>query len=392
MAEKGYIKSLDGIRALALIMIMAYHAELSHFTWVSVQLFFVLSGYLITGILWKEKFKPEPITFKFKKFWVRRSLRIFPLYFGFLAVVSLSYILFRFPSYFTQYFPYLMTYTVNYSRLIPGWQGNPLFTHLWTLSIEEQFYLIFPLLIFFCKPKFIKYLLISLLFLSPVCRYLIGEFYKNKGLTPELTADVVYWNTLSHLDAFCFGGLIPVFNLSKTIKKPMLLLRIILFTGVFAGLINYLFSNSDLPYWDDFGYNHWLIDNYQHVWHYTLINALCAVLILVLVSEQSAKSIPGIRAFLEHPWIVRIGKVSYGMYLFHWIVLTYIFYNTIKPETYLLKLLLFIPYVATVYIVSEISYTFFELRFIKMKDKMFIKKEIKNNFSGNQVQAVSESN
>jgi peptidoglycan/LPS O-acetylase OafA/YrhL len=390
MADTGYIKSLDGIRALALLMIMTYHAELAHFTWISVQLFFVLSGYLITGILWKEKFKTESTSFKFKKFWVRRSLRIFPLYFGFLAIITASYLIFNFPSYFTKYFPFLITYTVNYSRLIPGWQGNPLFTHLWTLSIEEQFYFIFPLIIFFCSPKFIKYFLLSLLFISPLCRYIIGEFYKNQGLPSAVIADVVYWNTLSHLDAFCIGGIIPVFQLSGKIKKPIWVLRIVFLFGLIAGILNYFYSDSKLSYWDDFGYNHWLIGNFQHVWHYSILNAFCGALILVLVSKNSENSIPRTRKFLEHPWIVRIGKVSYGMYLFHWIVLTYLFYNLIKPETYIHKLLLFIPYVLVVYTISEISYSLFESKFIKLKDKFFTLPQKRNTSENLLIDQITE--
>lgn len=378
MANEGYIKSLDGIRALALLMIMTYHAELAHFTWVSVQLFFVLSGYLITGILWKEKFKPAPTGFKFKKFLVRRSLRIFPLYFGYLFVVAISYLLFNFPSYFEKYFPYLVTYTVNYTRLLPDWQGNPLFTHLWTLSIEEQFYVLFPIIIFFCPPKFIRNLLIGVVLFSPVSRYLLGEYYKGMGLAPEVVADTVYWHTLSHVDAFCIGGIIPVMSLESKIKKPLFWLRAILITGAVAGIVSYIFSNSTLPFWDDFGYNHWLIDNYQHVWHYTVINAFCAALILVLVSPYSRQAIPWVRKFMEHPWIVRIGKVSYGMYLFHWIILVYVFNAIFQPDSYGMRVALFIPYAITLYLVAELSYNLFEVHFINLKDRFFSTPEQKS--------------
>src|SRR3954464_5417017 len=137
---EGYIRSLDGVRALAIVLVMTFHAQMNHYGWMGVQLFFVLSGFLITGILWKEKFRQERLPNKFKKFWARRSLRIFPLYFGYLAVLGLTYLIIHFPVYYPTYFPYLVSYTFNYSRTIPGWQGNPLFTHLWSLSIEEQFY------------------------------------------------------------------------------------------------------------------------------------------------------------------------------------------------------------------------------------------------------------
>src|SRR4051812_16264392 len=113
---EGYIKSLDGVRALAIILVMSFHAGLNHFGWTGVQLFFVLSGFLITGILWKDKFRPGPLGYKFRKFWVRRSLRIFPLYFGFVFFFGLTYLFVHFPSYYATYFPSLATYTVNYTR------------------------------------------------------------------------------------------------------------------------------------------------------------------------------------------------------------------------------------------------------------------------------------
>ena len=93
MANNGYIRSLDGLRAVAILLVMSYHGELDRFGWTGVQLFFVLSGFLITGILWNERSRPGSNSFKFKKFWVRRALRIFPLYFGFIGVIGIIYLL-----------------------------------------------------------------------------------------------------------------------------------------------------------------------------------------------------------------------------------------------------------------------------------------------------------
>ncbi|MBA2746246.1 MAG: acyltransferase [Flavisolibacter sp.] len=376
-----YIKSLDGVRALALLLIMTYHAGLFHFTWVSVQLFFVLSGYLITGILWEEKMKPASVGFKYKKFLVRRSLRIFPLYLGYLFILGMTFLFFNFPTYYTTYFPYLITYTFNYTRLLEEWQGNPLFTHLWTLSIEEQFYLLFPIVIFFTPKKFIRYFLTALIIIAPVCRLLLGEWYKGLGIEEGVIADAVYWNTLSHLDAFCMGGIIPVLSLDRKIRQPAkwLFWSIVIFLT--AGAISYVYSTSTYPYYNDFGYHHWLIGNYQHVWHYTLINLCCAALILVLVSPYSQQSIPLTRKFLEHPWIVRIGKVSYGMYVFHWLVLVYLFERYLMPDHLLGRFLLFIPYVAAVYLLAELSFSFYEARFIRLKDKFFKDRSVPSKLS-----------
>jgi peptidoglycan/LPS O-acetylase OafA/YrhL len=123
-SNAGYIKGLDGLRAIAIITVMSFHAEITHFGWLGVQLFFVISGFLITGILWREKHTDTSVPFKFKKFWVRRALRIFPLYFGYLIFISLVYLFFRFPSYYSDYAKYLFTYTFNYSRSLPQWQGK----------------------------------------------------------------------------------------------------------------------------------------------------------------------------------------------------------------------------------------------------------------------------
>src|SRR6266498_4015477 len=103
--NNGYIRSRDGVRALAIILVMTFHFEIIHFGWLGVQLFFVLSGFLITGILWNEKHRPTSLPEKFKKFWARRSLRIFFLYFGYLLFLLLTWLFFHFPSYYTTYIP-----------------------------------------------------------------------------------------------------------------------------------------------------------------------------------------------------------------------------------------------------------------------------------------------
>ncbi|MGN6353575.1 MAG: acyltransferase family protein [Parafilimonas sp.] len=376
--NSGYIKSLDGLRAIAIILVMSFHAEITHFGWLGVQLFFVLSGFLITGILWKEKQNTEStLSFKFKKFWVRRSLRIFPLYFGYLLFITFTYLLFHFPSYYSEYASYLFTYTFNYTRSLPGWQGNPLFTHLWSLSVEEQFYLFFPLIIFLCPQRFIKTLMVAVIFLSPVTRFLLGEYYTAKGMTEPVVADIVYWNTLSHLDAFFMGGLIPVLSLDKKIKKPQRIFTGALVIAIIAGIINFANTDSGKYFFNDLGYNSGQTHLYQHVWHYTVLNFLFASFILALISYNSNKIFASIRKLLETNWMVNVGKVSYGMYLFHWAILEYVCNRIFTTDNLALKVVVFIPYVITVYLVASLSFRVYESRFLKLKDTLFTKKKTK---------------
>lgn len=371
MANNGYIRSLDGLRAVAILLVMSYHGELDRFGWTGVQLFFVLSGFLITGILWNERSRPGSNSFKFKKFWVRRALRIFPLYFGFVGVIGLIYLLSHFPVYYPSYFPYLITYTANYIPLFPGWYGNPLFTHLWSLSIEEQFYLLFPFIILLGRKGVIRALLLSIIALGPVARFLLGQYFRSKGYDDTLVAHMVDMHTLSHLDAFCYGGIIPVFSLDTRLRRPTTILGVATILLVSIGLLNYLNTPTPYNFWQDGGFNHWYINNYQHVWIYSLFNLFSASLILFLVSRHSGGRLSLLRKLFESSWMVGIGKISYGMYVFHWLILVYVIPRIFNMESYSMKLITFIPFVAAVYGFSLISYKFYESRFIRMKDRLF---------------------
>ncbi len=363
--NKGYVKSLDGVRALAILLVMSFHAGLNHFGWMGVQLFFVLSGFLITRILWNEKTNDNSLGHKFKKFWIRRSLRIFPLYFGFLIFLGITYLLFNFPSYYARFIPYLSTYTFNYTRTFEGWEVTPLFTHLWSLSIEEQFYFFFPFIIFLAPARFIKYFMIMVVILAPLTRYFLGEFYASQGHSAFVVADTVYWHTLSHLDAFFMGGLITILSLNKKIKKPGLWLLVFFCLAIGAGMINYFSFPQQGSYLSNLGYAHGLSLHYEHVWYYSLLNFVFAALVLLLVSGETV-----IGKWLSANWLVRIGRVSYGMYIFHWAILVYFFHRYVPVTSFEANLLLFIPYVIVVYVFSELSYRFYEVKFIRLKDKV----------------------
>jgi peptidoglycan/LPS O-acetylase OafA/YrhL len=369
----GYIRSLDGIRALAILLVMTFHAELTQFGWTGVQLFFVLSGFLITGILWKEKSREGDLAHKFKKFWVRRSLRIFPLYFGYLLFLGLSYLFLHFPAYYATYIPWLATYTFNYTRTMGQWQGNPLFTHLWSLSIEEQFYLFFPLIVLLCPRRFTRWFMVVMAVAAPLVRYGLGIYYSHRGFAPEVTGDAVYWNTLTHLDAFFLGGLIPVWGLDKSIRRPgrLFLLAAIITLG--AGAIDFALTGSG-PYLADLGYRHAQTFNYEHVWQYTCLNLLFSTLILNLVSIHNQHRLQLFRRILEHRWLVRIGRVSYGMYVFHWAILVYFYARFFTSPHLFWRIVLFVPYVLLVYLFAEASYRFYEVHFLKLKERIGVAK------------------
>jgi peptidoglycan/LPS O-acetylase OafA/YrhL len=167
--------------------------------------------------------------------------------------------------------------------------------------------------------------MVAVIVITPVTRLLLGMYYQGKGLPVETVADSVYWNTLSHLDAFFIGGSIPIFSLDMKIRKPATFFISFLLLVFAAGGVSFFNAKSPLPYYQDLGLGMGRMGNYEHVWHYTLLNLLFASFILLMVSSNTRNSFRKLKSILEMKWLVRIGKVSYGMYVFHWAILVYIF-------------------------------------------------------------------
>ena len=157
------LPALDGLRGIAVLLVLAFHCRyffppwmeksarptLDVLGWSGVDLFFVLSGYLITGILLDTKDSSS----YFRTFYARRSLRIFPLYFSFVAAVLLL----------AQWRVHGFWYLTYLSNWQPGHGVNDGYlSHLWSLAIEEQFYLIWPAVVWFVPPGRLKWICIAL--------------------------------------------------------------------------------------------------------------------------------------------------------------------------------------------------------------------------------------
>jgi len=138
--------ALDGLRGLAILGVFANHFGTFPGSqacgWLGICLFFVLSGFLITGILLGQReaiaLSGSTLWQSLAKFWVRRALRIFPLYYLALALI----LYFDVPTARDDAW-WLVTYTHNFQVSLEGWTG--IYGHFWTLCVEEQFYLIWPI-------------------------------------------------------------------------------------------------------------------------------------------------------------------------------------------------------------------------------------------------------
>jgi peptidoglycan/LPS O-acetylase OafA/YrhL len=198
-----YAPALDGVRALAVGLVLYQH-WVDH-PWldrhlpvstglVGVKLFFVLSGLLITRILLVTRFEEQStLAGGLRRFYIRRALRIFPLYYAVLLVLALTSAPFR------DLWPWYVTYLQNI-RMVQA--GHFLFaSHLWTLAIEEQFYLVWPLLLFTLPVRRIGPVLLAMLPLAVVWRVVGCWLLRWNDLQISLF-------TLSSLDSLGLGGLL----------------------------------------------------------------------------------------------------------------------------------------------------------------------------------------
>jgi peptidoglycan/LPS O-acetylase OafA/YrhL len=367
--QSNYIRSLDGVRAIAILLVMAFHFGIIRFGWMGVQLFFVLSGFLIGTILLKEKASPAPLSARLKKFWIRRSLRIFPLYYIYLLVFAGIYLWFAFPEGYLHDLPYLVSYTFNLTRISQTWHESPVYTHFWSLCVEEQFYLFFPFIIFLLSVRSLRVLLVVVLIGTPLFRWAFGNYLLKSGIAPFQVFDVIYWFPLSHLDAFFTGLAISLLQLHERVKRPLVLFVFVLLLTGAAGLLNFVYDSHGHALPVSLGYNFGDINSYQHVWYYTVLNACAGSLLLLLVSLHKSKAGQLISRVFENNILVSIGKVSYGMYILHWVIQTQLI-SALIPVNDHNKYWLFLIDVPVVYGFAWLSFHLIELRFIQLKNRL----------------------
>lgn len=361
---------LTSFRALAFLGVFLFHMKLFGAGYLGVQAFFVLSGFLLTPILLDMKSSLNPRQF-FLHFYGRRALRIFPLYYGYLFAASAIIYTGSFdrsaPEYqhlrsFVEQLPFSFTYTYNFFHASDSFQHTRLATHLWSLSIEEQFYLLWPLVIFLAPPRWVKPVLIATVVAGPLLRALtawVGASGSIAGLSERVDL-VVYVLPFSYLDAFAIGGL---FALVRP-RFGNLSLAALFVATVLLGYFTEL-QAVRLIQLDGLGYLPFMTESYKYVWGYTLWNLLFAIILVKILNDELFPAV------MRHPALVYLGKISYGLYLFHYPVL-FIMASQVPQVTRLTATAL--VFLATV-LVSAASYELFESRFIALKDRWFARRD-----------------
>jgi peptidoglycan/LPS O-acetylase OafA/YrhL len=295
----GYVRQLDGVRALAVILVIISHwfpgdiAGKLGLGAIGVDIFFVLSGFLITRILIVERLNYElkPSAHSrlkaIRNFMVRRSLRIFPIYY--LLLVLLIVFKEQFPNPVSLDWEWYFFYLQNILFYInQAWPGGKL-SHLWSLAVEEQFYLFWPWLILFVSQKWMLRLILLSFLIG------IGSVYFLPTLHRGSMAEVL---TPTCMQAFASGGILAYFHVKKgsdfhQLKYHFLIPGLLSFAYFIMGL------NGVLP----------LLVDFRTIVSIFMVGLIATILINPNFFISSK--------ILGNPALVFLGKISYGVYLFH---------------------------------------------------------------------------
>lgn len=356
---KPYYPALDGLRGLAIILVVLLHnfrfVDYFHFGWLGVDLFFVLSGFLITENLLFNLNKPHFL----RNFYIRRLLRIFPLYYLLLIIC-----LFIVPSinrqnidmsYYAENQFWLWTILQNWLFIFSPPYGDQSLLHTWSLAVEEQFYLIWPLLILLIrKPK--KLIIVAtMVLILVVATRMIMWFYRADHFA------YASFYTFTRIDGLCIGCIIALFmQINRAwISNNMWIL--VLSTS----LLNFAFYFLDIRYGNTLPYFAFA--------GYTTFPLLFGL----LTYEAAVEKTKVIKLLFANRLMKFFGRISYGLYLFHWpvyiigsplLIKLFTSYSLLTSKQAVIVSSLIVTIAAI--LISVLSLRYFESYFIRLKKKL----------------------
>lgn len=362
-----YLPNLNAVRAIAALMVIVSHVErkmsffdiavfkpITKLGSIGVTLFFALSGFLITYLLLLEKDKFEKINIK--DFYVRRFLRIWPLYFLvlFFVYVLIPYIS---PDYFAGelerftlksallnvFFLTNVTIVLKYTPLI--------ISVIWSIGIEEQFYLFWPWLM---KSKNKVKFIVAIILLLPILKILCLLFVPNFSVLNNV------YEILNHtrFDSMAIGGFFGILAFNKKIAFKNIIISCETFKskknqiGLYILTISLLFFSLSN-------------DEIFNLYNFQILPIFFSIMILNLIDAKSSV------LNLENKIINYVGRISYSLYLLHVIVFYFLFPYLkrlfLNIDNSVTILLVYIVSILASIIVSAMSYEILEKRFLKYK-------------------------
>ncbi|MDB6110112.1 MAG: Acyltransferase 3 [Pedosphaera sp.] len=294
----GHNRALDGLRGVAVAVVVVSHADIIRrvFGAIAVDVFFVLSGFLITCLLVKEWDKTNSISFK--NFYIRRALRLLPALIVLLVVfISYKYVTAPAPQAVACAYEALraLFYVTNWS-IVYYYGHTDYLGHTWSLSVEEQFYLLWPVILLVLLPRISR----SALF----CWLALGAFLSCLGRTllyigANASAYRLLYSTDTRADALLLGCMLGLGLTSDLLPKDTRGTGILNYVSLVsaAGLVSLGFLPEFPMYYLGWG----------------LTSVFAVMIIMDLVTTRQGV----LRSILELPFLGYLGRISYGLYLWH---------------------------------------------------------------------------
>jgi peptidoglycan/LPS O-acetylase OafA/YrhL len=333
-----YFGALDGLRALSIVMVIGFHCGLtdtSVFKWgqYGVSLFFVISGFLITTLLLRERDTAGQISLK--NFYIRRTLRIFPLYYAAILIYTALVIALEHGperGAFFRNLPFYFTYTSNW---FVDKDAGPrvIFAFSWSLATEEQFYLIWPGIVRFARRWWIPLAIIlsaaccDMFFEAGIDRGWVGFGPTSNRILTSIATPICLGCGLAYLLHSPRGFGAARLILARKIAAPLALVGLAL------------------------------------AYHFYLVPLMLACMVL-LVGACCIRSDNGLWWMLANPVVRYIGTISYGLYLLHMLAMN----ATRKIRSEHDWIFLLIAFAISIALASA-SYWMFELPFLRLKNR-----------------------
>lgn len=364
----GYYPQLDGLRCFAVVAVMIQHwiswdtpiHLLKNIPWGhGVILFFVLSGYLISNVLFavKEQIDRQETTIgsALKIFYLRRVFRIFPAYYA--LVLFLAFLNYQNTR---EILPWLLSFTSNILECIKGdFVGN--FNHFWSLAVEEQFYIVWPILVFLVPRKNLLKLIVGLMLVSILSRMLCYFCFDNWMLTSYFTLNLFF--------PLCLGALMAYarrydLRLDRFFGSYLFLWLFLLAYVLFFYLHSMLNNNEFLiAVFDEFAFS------------------LAVSFVIYRAAHNKFRFFTGF--LLSHEAVVYAGKISYSMYLYHLFIIS-LYWGYLAPR-FQIDIhnihTVWVLYFILVFFLGSISYYCIEVPFNSLKDRFGygFKNQLKDN-------------
>ena len=382
--NRAFYPALDGLRAIAFLLVFFHHYSAFPWGWAGVNIFFVLSGFLITGILYDSRNDPH----RARNFYIRRALRIFPLYYGIFLIFllfnptahwRLSAYWIAWPLYVANFLPFLSSGILHgdIALQFAAWAwlkpATPHVTfylgHFWSLCIEEQFYFVWPWIVFLVRSRRKLIWICGLaVVIVPIMRFIC------QALAPPwmIQVDLLNRATPFQVDALLLGGLIALLLRGS---NGQLLFRLgrIAFACVSVFVIPYLVWAivKTFPNWSSY-----VLPSWKFTWGTTLIDLFAAGLVVLCVDTSTA-----LHRMLRFRPLRWLGRISYGAYIFHEIFKDFYFAVITSVGTQIpfvarhdIFFKTVLGFVCTI-LISWMSFAYFESLFLNLKERWTIQQE-----------------